>query len=63
LVGEEVLEQMAQRLKLRPEKMKLRSQLVEHPFGTMKRGMNQRVFSTERDQEGGGGDEPDGALL
>jgi len=44
LVGEEVLEQMAQRLKLRPEKMKLRSQLVEHPFGTMKRGMNQGYF-------------------
>ena len=44
MVGEEVLEQMAQRLKLRPEKMKLRSQLVEHPFGTMKRGMNQGYF-------------------
>jgi hypothetical protein len=39
-----VLERMAQRLKSHPEKMRLRSQLVEHPFGTMKRGMNQGYF-------------------
>jgi Transposase DDE domain len=32
------------RLKTHPEKMRLRSQLVEHPFGTMKRGMNQGYF-------------------
>jgi transposase len=44
LVGEEVLERMAQRLKHSPEKMKQRGQLVEHPFGTMKRGMNQGYF-------------------
>ena len=44
LVGEEVLERMAQRLKHSPEKMKQRRQLVEHPFGTMKRGMNQGYF-------------------
>ncbi len=35
---------MAERLKTHPEKMRLRSQLVEHPFGTMKRGMNQGYF-------------------
>jgi hypothetical protein len=39
-----VLERMAERLKTHPEKMRLRSQLVEHPFGTMKRGMNQGHF-------------------
>lgn len=44
LVDEDVLERMAQRLKSQPEKMRLRSQLVEHPFGTMKRGMNQGYF-------------------
>jgi hypothetical protein len=44
LVDEEVLERMAERLKNNPEKMKLRKQLVEHPFGTMKRGMNQAYF-------------------
>lgn len=35
---------MAERLKTHPEKVRLRSQLVEHPFGTMKRGMNQGYF-------------------
>jgi len=35
---------MAERLKKNPEKMKLRKQLVEHPFGTIKRGMNQGYF-------------------
>lgn len=44
LMDEDVLERMAQRLKTYPEKMRLRSQLVEHPFGTMKRGMNQGYF-------------------
>ena len=44
LVDEEVLERMARRLKDQPEKMKLRQQLVEHPYGTMKRGMNQGYF-------------------
>jgi hypothetical protein len=44
LVDEAVLERMAERLKANPEKMKLRKQLVEHPFGTMKRGMNQGYF-------------------
>ena len=44
LMNEDVLERMAERLKTHPEKMRLRSQLVEHPFGTMKRGMNQGYF-------------------
>jgi hypothetical protein len=44
LMDEDVLERMAERLKTYPEKMRLRSQLVEHPFGTMKRGMNQGYF-------------------
>jgi transposase len=44
LMDEDVLERMAERLKTHPEKMRLRSQLVEHPFGTMKRGMNQGYF-------------------
>jgi transposase len=38
LMGEDVLERMARRLKTHPEKMRLRGQLVEHPSGTMKRG-------------------------
>lgn len=44
LVDEAVLERMAERLKENPEKMKLRKQLVEHPFGIIKRGMNQGYF-------------------
>ena len=44
LMNEDVLERMAERLRTHPEKMRLRSQLVEHPFGTMKRGMNQGYF-------------------
>lgn len=44
LMDEDVPERMADRLKTHPEKMRLRSQLVEHPCGTMKRGMNQGYF-------------------
>ena len=44
LVDEAVLERMAERLRRHPEKMRLRGQLAEHPFGTMKRGMNQGYF-------------------
>ena len=44
LVDEAVLERMAERLRSDPEKMKQRGRLVEHPFGTMKRGMNQGYF-------------------
>ncbi|MCA1566045.1 MAG: transposase [Acidobacteria bacterium] len=48
LVDEAVLERMAQRVKENPEKMKLRKQLVEHPCGTIKRGMNQGYFLLKR---------------
>lgn len=40
-VDEERLEPMAQRGHARPEIMKQRQELVEHPFGTMKRSWNQ----------------------
>ena len=43
-MDEGVLERMAERLRGHPEKMRLRGQLIEHPFGTMKRGMNQGYF-------------------
>jgi len=44
LIDEVVLERMAERLRGSPQKMRLRGSLVEHPFGTMKRGMNQGYF-------------------
>ena len=40
-VDEAILEDMERRVRAEPEKMKRRKELVEHPFGTMKRGMNQ----------------------
>lgn len=43
---EAVLEQMARRLEERPELGTLRQQLSEHPFGSMKRGMDQGYFLT-----------------
>jgi Transposase DDE domain len=43
-VDEHLLEEMAQRLKAHPEYRMERSSLVEHPFGTLKRGMNQGYF-------------------
>jgi transposase len=43
-VDEHWLEEMAQRLKAHPEYRIERSSLVEHPFGTLKRGMNQGYF-------------------
>jgi hypothetical protein len=33
---EDVLKRMANRIKTHPEKMKLRNQFVEYPFGTIK---------------------------
>lgn len=45
---EHVLEEMEQRMKEQPKRYRLRQQLVEHPFGTLKRGMNQRYFLTKR---------------
>src|SRR5262245_47150446 len=41
---EGLLDAMAERVRARPEIMKQRKQIVEHPFGTMKRTMNQSYF-------------------
>lgn len=35
---------MAERVRARPDMMKQRKQIVEHPFGTIKRTMNQSYF-------------------
>jgi transposase len=43
-VDEYLLEEMEQRVRSRPEVMKQRKQLVEHPFGTMKRWWDQGYF-------------------
>lgn len=43
-VDEQLLEQMEQRVHARPEIMKQRKALVEHPFGTMKRSWNPGYF-------------------
>jgi len=41
---EEVMEEMQLRVQLCPDKVKLRKQLAEHPFGTIKHHMNQGHF-------------------
>ncbi|MCH8878134.1 MAG: transposase [Chloroflexi bacterium] len=41
------MEDMQRRVRASPEKMKLRKQLVEHPFGTIKRAWNQGYFLTK----------------
>ena len=41
---EALLEQMQQRVVAQPQKMKQRKMLSEHPFGTIKRGMEARYF-------------------
>ena len=41
LVNEDALDRMAQRMAAEPEKLKLRKELAEHPFGTLKRPWNQ----------------------
>ena len=41
---EGVMEAMAARVKAQPEKMKLRKQLCEHPFGTIKRWFGYSYF-------------------
>jgi transposase len=41
---EPLLEEMEQRVRSRPEVMKQRKQLVEHPFGTMKRWWEQQYL-------------------
>jgi transposase len=43
-VDEAILERMARRVAEHPEKVELRKCLAEHPFGTMKRTMNQSYF-------------------
>jgi transposase len=45
-VDEAILEDMAERVRAHPEKIKLRKCLVEHPFGTIKRHWNQGFFLT-----------------
>jgi len=42
--NEPLMEQMAERMKAHPEKFKLRKQLAEHPFGTIKRAMGYDHF-------------------
>jgi transposase len=42
---EHLMEQMAERMKAHPEKFKLRKQLAEHPFGTIKRWMGYAHFT------------------
>ena len=46
--GEAVLEQMAVRLKARPDVLDHRRESVEHPFGSIKQWMGQRAFLTRR---------------
>lgn len=41
---EHLLEAMAERVKTNRDKMKQRQMIVEHPYGTLKRGMNQEYF-------------------
>jgi hypothetical protein len=45
-VHESIMEEMQQRVGRHPENIKARKSLVEHPFGTMKRGMDQGYFLT-----------------
>ena len=47
LENEEVLDRMAARLKVRPEILNRRREVVEHPFGTIKQWMNQGAFLTK----------------
>ena len=43
-VDEHLLEEMAERVRAQPEVMQQRKEIVEHPFGTMKRGMQMGYF-------------------
>jgi len=45
-VHETLMEEMQPRVARHPEKIKARNGIVEHPFGTMKRGMDQGYFLT-----------------
>ena len=44
---EDLLDHMQGRVRANPDKMRLRKQLVEHPFGTIKRAWNQSYFLTK----------------
>lgn len=48
LVNEHVLDDMARRVQQHPERMRLRKQLAEHPFGTLKRALHQGYFLMRR---------------
>ena len=43
---EKIMEQLYQRMKKNPEKMRARKSLVEHPFGTIKHWMGHNHFLT-----------------
>src|SRR5690606_35475503 len=43
--NEQLMEQMAERMKAQPEKFKLINTLAEHPFGTIKRWMGYTRFT------------------
>jgi transposase len=43
-VHQEILDRVKKRVALHPEMMTLRKSIVEHPFGTIKRGMNHHYF-------------------
>jgi Transposase DDE domain len=45
-VHEHLMEEMQQRVTDNPEKVKSRKSIVEHPFGTIKRWMDQGYFLT-----------------
>lgn len=47
-VEEDLLEDMDRRVRAEPEKVKRRKSIVEHPFGTIKRSMDQGYFLTRR---------------
>ncbi len=44
LENEDVLDRMAERLKARPEILNRRREVVEHPFASIKRWINQGAF-------------------
>jgi len=45
---EEILERVERRLAREPDKMRIRSQTVEHPFGTLKHWMGATHFQMKR---------------
>lgn len=47
-VHEDLLDEMERRMRSEPEKVKRRKSVVEHPFGTIKRSMDQGYFLTRR---------------